>query len=99
VPRVSLKVRPTIPTAAQALRHDERNPSSVHGLLSVLAKISVLRFVCNVEHGPEGFADWNADAAPSLRLPQPDMRPVLCGPWQSQQIALPLAGPERQQQR
>src|SRR5207253_219922 len=44
VPRRSWNVRPTIPTAAQALRQLDRNPSSVHGLLSVLIRINVLRF-------------------------------------------------------
>ena len=34
-----------------------------------------------------------------LRLPQPDVRPVIGRPRQPQEIALPLAGPQREQQR
>src|SRR4029453_9775135 len=40
VPRRSWKVTPTTPAAAHALRHDDRNPSAVHGLPSELTRIS-----------------------------------------------------------
>ena len=44
MPRRSLKVTPTMPAFLQAFLHEERKPSSVHGLLSVLSKITGLLF-------------------------------------------------------
>src|SRR5215469_3770371 len=45
VPRRSWNVTPTMAADAQALRHDDRKPSSVHDFLSVLVKMTVLLFV------------------------------------------------------
>src|SRR5262249_8896090 len=44
VPRRSLNVTPPMPAFLQAFRHDERKPSGVQGLSSLLTKMSMLRF-------------------------------------------------------
>ena len=52
-----------------------------------------------VERGLQRRAHRNDDASAGFALPQPDVLAVVSRPGQAQEIALPLSGSQRQQQR
>lgn len=55
-------------------------------------------FRCGVERALERRAHGQHNTRAGLALPQPKMRAVIGRPRQPQQIALPLPGPQREQQ-
>ena len=93
VPLKSWNVTPTTPAFLQALPHDARNPSAVHGLPSLFVQNNRAAFLGGIERRleRESYADNNTCAA--FALPQANVFAVIGGPWQAQQVALPLSGP------
>src|SRR5262245_29233437 len=58
------------------------------------------RALCRrIERGLERRADGDDDTRAGLGLPQTNVGPVISRPREAQEIALPLAGPQRKQQR
>ena len=91
VPRKSLNVTPTTPTALHALPHDARKPSEVHGLLSLLVRIIVLRFgeaSSAALSGAPTFITTRAPLLPCLSLNSCRHRPTTAGGADR-----PVAGP------
>src|SRR5262249_48999943 len=96
VPRRSLNVTPAIAAFLHALPHDARNPSGIHGRASVEVKMIGPCFLVASSATLSGAPTGMITRAP---LPQSNMGPIGGGPRKSQQVALALAGPQREQQR
>jgi hypothetical protein len=56
-------------------------------------------FLRSIERGFQRRADLDPHPSAGLPLPQPNVSAVIARPRQPQEIALPLAGPQREQQR
>ena len=67
VPRKSWNVSPTTPAALQALPHDARKPSDVHGLPSLLVRMIVESLGAASSAALSGAPTLDHDARPGLR--------------------------------
>src|SRR6516162_6010964 len=99
VPRKSWNVTPITAARLHALPHDARNPSGVHGFPSAVVSIIGERFGAASSAALSGAPTGITTRVPPFRLPQANVRSVIRRPGQTQEVALPLAGPQREQER
>ena len=93
-------MRSTMPALRVASPQALRNAFGAQAMPRLLVRTTVaVRALAVVEHGPQPARYRDIHAAAGLGLPQSYPLPVIGGPGQREQIALPLAGFERQHQR